>query len=60
MFTENKTEVSEFYNDCLVISLSAELLLWNVSSRFPLANHFNLLDSQPIFVCDLRISGSHI
>ena len=26
-----------------------ELLLWGISSSFPLADHFDLLGSQPIF-----------
>ena len=60
MFIENKTEVSEFYTYCLVISTSVRITFMEHFFQVSLANDFDLLDSQPIFVCDLRISGSHI
>ena len=40
-----------------------ELLLWGISSSFPLANHFDLSGSQPIFGISLdppmRVQASH-
>ena len=34
---------------CVAPSLQFELFLWDISSRFPLASHFDLLGSQSIF-----------
>ena len=40
MFTENKTEVSEFYTDCLVISTSLLLQSFPASGSFPMSQFF--------------------
>ena len=64
MFTENKTEVSEFYTDCLVISTSVRITFMEPFFQVSFGQsfwfawstaHICLWSQDPIFDPDLRI-----